>query len=225
MKQKMAASACVHPPLDHNGTHRNSLFILADVDISPNPNPFNLRTAEYEYIKKTGIRINKSLTLVLKLWHSENISIWSESLWIHLWPRIRIHFNFCHRIRIQLPGERCGPQPTALYEGSEVESLTMMSWLSFLSLDSRVQMSYSGLHVWAQTFDLRQFSLILPLGLFTWKMYTPARTAPQNPYPLWHYNWPKWYPRCPSICILTSMGVPPWILLMPLHIIVLCIIR
>ncbi len=29
---------------------------LADVDISPNPNPFNFWTAESEYIKKTGIR-------------------------------------------------------------------------------------------------------------------------------------------------------------------------
>ncbi len=31
---------------------------LADVDISPNPNPFNFWTSESEYIKKTGIRIH-----------------------------------------------------------------------------------------------------------------------------------------------------------------------
>ncbi len=31
---------------------------LADVDISPNPNPFNFWTSEYEYIKKTGIWIH-----------------------------------------------------------------------------------------------------------------------------------------------------------------------
>ncbi len=31
---------------------------LADVDIFPNPNTFNFCTAEYEYIKKTEIRIH-----------------------------------------------------------------------------------------------------------------------------------------------------------------------
>ncbi len=31
---------------------------LADVDVSPNLNTFNFWTAEYEYIKKTGIRIH-----------------------------------------------------------------------------------------------------------------------------------------------------------------------
>ncbi len=33
-------------------------ILLADVDISKNPNPFHFWTAEYEYIKKTGIRIH-----------------------------------------------------------------------------------------------------------------------------------------------------------------------
>ncbi len=31
---------------------------LADVDISPNPNPFKFCTSESEFIKKTGIRIH-----------------------------------------------------------------------------------------------------------------------------------------------------------------------
>ncbi len=56
---------------------------------------------------------SKSLPFVLKLWHAENTFIWSESIWIHLWPRIRIQFIFCHRIWIQLPLERYGPQPIA----------------------------------------------------------------------------------------------------------------
>ncbi len=34
------------------------VVILADVDISPNPDPFNFWTSESEYIKKTGIRIH-----------------------------------------------------------------------------------------------------------------------------------------------------------------------
>ncbi len=60
---------------------------LADVDISPNPNPINFCTSKSEYIRKTGI------------WIGENPQfIWSESIWIHLWPRIRIHFIFCHTI-------------------------------------------------------------------------------------------------------------------------------
>ncbi len=33
---------------------------MADVDISPNPNPFNFWTSESEYIKKTGIWIHLS---------------------------------------------------------------------------------------------------------------------------------------------------------------------
>ena len=48
-------------------------------------------TTEYKYIKITVTRIH--------------------FLRIHLWPRIRIHFIFCHKIRIQLLGERYGPQP------------------------------------------------------------------------------------------------------------------
>ncbi len=57
-----------------------------------NPSDFLLADVDIsaEFIKKTGIRMH---------------------LWIHLWPRIRIHFIFCHRIRIQLPLERYGPQP------------------------------------------------------------------------------------------------------------------
>ena len=53
--------------------------VLADVDISPNPNTFNFWTAEYEYIKKTGIRIDFFFKI-------EGIRefIWSESIWIHL---------------------------------------------------------------------------------------------------------------------------------------------
>ncbi len=35
-----------------------SAYTLADVDISPNPNPFTFCTSESEYIKKTGIRIH-----------------------------------------------------------------------------------------------------------------------------------------------------------------------
>ncbi len=38
------------------GNDRN--IALADVDISPNPDPFNFWTSESEYIKKTGIRIH-----------------------------------------------------------------------------------------------------------------------------------------------------------------------
>ncbi len=33
-------------------------FCLSDVDISPNPNPFNFWTVEYEHIKKIGIRLH-----------------------------------------------------------------------------------------------------------------------------------------------------------------------
>ena len=41
---------------DYNSA--NMTDILADVDISPNPNTFNFWTSESEYIKKTGIRIH-----------------------------------------------------------------------------------------------------------------------------------------------------------------------
>ncbi len=34
------------------------IMILADADVSANPNTFNFWTAEYEYIKKNGIRIH-----------------------------------------------------------------------------------------------------------------------------------------------------------------------
>ncbi len=54
-------------------------------------------------------------------------------------------------------------------------------------------------------------------GVLTRKMCTPAGTAPRNPricetwkaYPLWHWNWPKRDPRCPSIRGLPSMGSRP----------------
>ncbi len=36
----------------------STLFLARDIDISPNPNPFNFWTAESEYIKKTEIRIH-----------------------------------------------------------------------------------------------------------------------------------------------------------------------
>ena len=91
-----------------------TLLCLADVDISRNPNPFNFCTSESEYIKKTGIRIHFFFKIegIHELWHAENTIIWSKSIWIHLWRRIRIHFILCHRIRIKLPLERYGPQPT-----------------------------------------------------------------------------------------------------------------
>ncbi len=43
--------------------------LLADVDISPNPDPFNFWTSESEYIKKTGIRIHLCQNLVM---HGQN---------------------------------------------------------------------------------------------------------------------------------------------------------
>ena len=45
---------------------------------------------------------------------------------------------------------------------------------------------------------------------------TSAKTIPTlahiwcpKPYAVWHFHWPKWYPRHPSIRILPSKGIPP----------------
>ncbi len=102
--------------------------VLADVDISPNPNSFNFWTFESEYVKITGIRIHFFFS---KLKESVNPNIWSESIWIHL------HFIFCHRIRIQLPLERYGPQPKSrsrlhISRGFPVKLCFCQSWASLL---------------------------------------------------------------------------------------------
>ncbi len=124
--------------------------ILADVDISLNPDPFNFWTSESEYIKKTGIRIHffsklKSLPFVLKLRHAENTFIWSESIWIHLWPRVRIHLIFCHRIRIQLPLERYGPQPT-LSCNYVIKDQMYMAWISLLGKNENLKVMVISLY-------------------------------------------------------------------------------
>ncbi len=48
-------------------------------------------------------------------------------------------------------------------------------------------------------------------GVVTWKMYTPARTAPRNPYPHWHKNCETLYPYWHKIWaeIYTLTGINP----------------
>ena len=86
------------------------------------PNPNTLKKLEYKYIfSKLKESVNpfisrhknpriqlfsmslSSLTFVLKLWHDENTFIWLESIWIHLWPRIGIHFIFAIEYEYNYP--------------------------------------------------------------------------------------------------------------------------
>ncbi len=119
-------NCCYHPW----SYHKTLIIILADVDISPNPNPFNFCTTESEYIKKTGIRIH-----FFQNWRNP---------WIHLWPRIRIHFIFCHRIRIQLPLERYGPQPIVRTTGQDDKDPVIASQIKTSNLINPCPFLYGG---------------------------------------------------------------------------------
>ncbi len=65
---------------------------MADVDISPNLNTFNFLTAEYEYIKKTGILIQLAFVLkMLRYPYESNCDL--ESKYISLFA-IEYKYNY-----------------------------------------------------------------------------------------------------------------------------------
>ncbi len=69
-----------------------------------------LKKLEYEYIFFPKLKESVNPIIAGWAWYA-TLFIWSESIWIYLCPRIRIHFIFSHRIRIQLPSERYGLRP------------------------------------------------------------------------------------------------------------------
>ncbi len=75
------------------------ILAMSGVGITPfmGPNTNTLKKLEYEYIFS---KMKESVNLFFSRHKNPYESIW-----------IRIHFIFCHRIRLQLPGERYGPQP------------------------------------------------------------------------------------------------------------------
>ena len=112
---------------------------LAQLDFSKNPNKFifwsqnrnTLKKLEQEYIFIKFYGIAESIYFRPNIWEfaslvtsialpfltqkgGANPFIWSESLRIQLWPRIGIHFIFCRRIRVDLPGGRSQVEPNSV---------------------------------------------------------------------------------------------------------------
>ncbi len=112
--------------------------------LPPNPNTLKNWNPNTFFFKIEGIRE----------WHAENAFIWSESRWTPWWSRIRIHFTFCHRIRIQLPLERYGPQPKYREVCIPCQLPRMVSrhitFRTFVGVGSWVPFS-SGCHSWVPT--------------------------------------------------------------------------